>query len=316
MAIPSAVEKMEQDAEAALKESGISLVGEEPIEESKETIVDETKDETLESKEVASISKEDPTPKSDDSEYWKHKFEVLNGKYLAEVPRQAEEIRSLRDMVEGLKEKSEKKDEIIPEETPGSLSEFKEQFPDIYDAMLTMVDERTGKYKSEIDELRQELGKTTTITANTAQEKFEEKLSSKVEDWRELNTDPKFLDWLQEKDNYSGYKKMDLLRNAYSEGNVDRVALFFDTFKEKGGVSLNPTKINDSSKDLKGIASPDQRSKNGAKEIVQKKVHTREDIKKLSDDMRTLMTQGKYEAAEKIEKQLDEIMASSMSRAK
>lgn len=48
--------------------------------------------------------------------------------------------------------------------------------------------------------------------------------------WRQINDDPAFLEWLDRNDLLSGQKRLLLLRDAYSRGDVDRTAAFFRAF--------------------------------------------------------------------------------------
>ena len=48
--------------------------------------------------------------------------------------------------------------------------------------------------------------------------------------WRLLNKDQRFLDWLNQSDPFTGQVRMNVLRDAYNAGNVQRLKVVFGTF--------------------------------------------------------------------------------------
>lgn len=68
-------------------------------------------------------------------------------------------------------------------------------------------------------------------TANTAQNVFFSDLTSLVPDWKMLNNDPSFLQWLDQVDPFAGEAKLGLLQHAVSAGDATRAAKFFETYK-------------------------------------------------------------------------------------
>jgi len=48
--------------------------------------------------------------------------------------------------------------------------------------------------------------------------------------WRLLNNDPEFLAWLNQIDPFSGQLRMNLIREAYDQGDVGRVGQFFRSY--------------------------------------------------------------------------------------
>jgi hypothetical protein len=55
-------------------------------------------------------------------------------------------------------------------------------------------------------------------------------LDSEIAGWRELNTHPDFLAWLQNPDSYSGQLRANMLRAAFHNGNANIVRNFFQGF--------------------------------------------------------------------------------------
>ena len=68
------------------------------------------------------------------------------------------------------------------------------------------------------------------------------KLDHDVQDWREINKSPEFLDWLATRDPYAGDFRKNLLAQAFENGDADRVVAFFKGYKaERQAVTPAPT---------------------------------------------------------------------------
>lgn len=63
-------------------------------------------------------------------------------------------------------------------------------------------------------------------------QQFLTKLGKLVPDYQTIDTDPKFLKWMTEQDEYSGYPRELIFKRAHANGDVRRVAEFFQEFKE------------------------------------------------------------------------------------
>src|SRR5437764_4556084 len=48
--------------------------------------------------------------------------------------------------------------------------------------------------------------------------------------WRSINNDPRFIGWLNQRDELSGETRLELVRRAYRLGASDRVAHFFRSY--------------------------------------------------------------------------------------
>ena len=93
--------------------------------------------------------------------------------------------------------------------------------------------QEVAELKSQIAELRQQLGQTSQRIVESDRDKVLAKLDAEVEDWQDLNTSPEFLDWLNQKDAYSGVQRGKMLTEAFENNNADRVVAFFTGFKNE-----------------------------------------------------------------------------------
>lgn len=189
-----------------------------------------------------------PEPHKDDFE---QKYKVLQGKYNAEVPRLNGQLRSLKEdlnaALQRIQQLEKPKKEAAPEvqQTTESLiseeeiEDYGSDFMDLVGRKAQEIANRTvADLKQEISELNEQLNGVRTTVRQTDHERFMSQLDQKVENWRTINEDARFLNWLDEPDVYAGTERGRLLREAYQKGDVERVAAFFNGFlKENAAVS-------------------------------------------------------------------------------
>jgi hypothetical protein len=60
-------------------------------------------------------------------------------------------------------------------------------------------------------------------------------LDTAVPNWREVNQDPRWFDWLNSPEPYSGYRRQDLLNDATAKGDAGRVIVIFKGFIAAAG---------------------------------------------------------------------------------
>lgn len=84
--------------------------------------------------------------------------------------------------------------------------------------------------RAENEQLKRQLSQVGSRVAQTSQLTLEQQLDSHLPDWRQVNHDQNFLNWLALTDPYSGVRKQDLLTAAYNSGDAGRVLAFFNGF--------------------------------------------------------------------------------------
>ena len=195
--------------------------------------------------------KEEKSPRED----WKQKYYVLKGKYDAEVPRLHDDVKDLKSKVQELSSRPEPKQPDPKEEgvAPGfkymKEDEIEDYGPDFFDMVGRRAQEvAEQQFSPVIDGLRSEITELKTQLANTGQrvqhtetENFYAKLDRTVEDWREINSNPDFVDWLDtvipETD---GITRKQMLMKAFNAGDVSHVATFFKNWKSVSGQENAP----------------------------------------------------------------------------
>lgn len=78
------------------------------------------------------------------------------------------------------------------------------------------------------------------VQAQTAQERFYDALTARVADWRAVNGNPKFHDWLLDMDPLSGLQRQTLLMDAHNSLDVERVVNIFEMGKQALGITAAP----------------------------------------------------------------------------
>lgn len=96
--------------------------------------------------------------------------------------------------------------------TEEKIKRFREDFPDIAEAVIAAVDQVASTIRTETE------GKMRSMEERqieTARAKFTETLDKEIPGWKEIcRTDPRWPVWLSEKHPYSGETRLDLLRRA------------------------------------------------------------------------------------------------------
>jgi SepF-like predicted cell division protein (DUF552 family) len=192
-------------------------------------------------------------PKAGGDDVWKHKYDVLNGKYRAEVPRLHEDVRKLNmqladqnRQIQSLTDKLEEAKTRRPEPSM-SKAEMKKLISDAEiedygddmievmrkaakEALLPEVEqlrEENRLLREESDSLRQTVGNVTQTYSQNARDVVYTSLNEQVPEWKALNEDSLFLDWLSQEDTFAGRQRGELLTEAFEQNNAARVVAFF-----------------------------------------------------------------------------------------
>jgi hypothetical protein len=210
-------------------------------------------------------------PASPPQEGWEQKYKVLQGKYNAEVPRlqtkvrdQDEAIRQLREQLtatQNLLASLSAQRESAPAGDPPSArtpaqptrlvkdEEVREFGADLIDVMrrvvreeqaslLPEIDRRVAPVAQRVDQVAQAATSVAQRVAQSDQQTVLSMLDQQVPKWRELNEDQGFLEWLDQIDPFSGYKRGALLQQAYKAHDGPRVVAFFNGYlKEHAAVT-------------------------------------------------------------------------------
>lgn len=118
---------------------------------------------------------------------------------------------------------------------------------------------RLSNIEKSLNTVKTTAAQAAETAAVTAEDRFFAKLTEKVADWEVINTDPRFLDWLNEADVFSGVVRNKLLQQAYAAMDVERTAKFFLAYKAETGKSApasDGAKSDSAKVNLNTLASP------------------------------------------------------------
>lgn len=186
-----------------------------------------------------------PDAKLEDGETWEHKYKSVHGRLVRQNrinEEMQEQIRNLQNVIATLQSGSGetgKQGQSGPSDAEIAQSLLTpEEIADYGPDFLTVVGKKAREelapilkqYQDHIANLEAQLGNVAQVTAQTQTDKMKATMDSQLPDWRKLNTDPAFLDWLSLPDPYSGVIRHDMLKAAYSQGDAPRTLAFFKGF--------------------------------------------------------------------------------------
>jgi|GEM_PF-2370319 len=166
---------------------------------------------------------------------WEQKYKVLKGKYDKEVPRLSKEIKMLKREKEELMNRLSMLEQAVmymnqtkqqqpqPQAEDEDIVKLKSEYPEVYNAVSKLMSRKFGEIEPKLNEIKQE-----ATTGN-----FYARLDALAPNWRTLNTDPDFLDWLNEpSQEVPTMTRHKLMMTAFQQGDASTVAHFFNTYEK------------------------------------------------------------------------------------
>jgi len=169
---------------------------------------------------------------------WEHRFNSMKGRHdkaQDSIKQMAEQINNLQNVLATVNSapaptrnsELQFNNLLSPEE----VSEYGEEFLGVVgkkaqEATTPLVHE----LRQEIDALKQQVGRVGGSIAQNARETMFAQLDGTNMPWREINKDPRFLQWLALPDTYSGVIRHNLLKAAWERNDTPRAAAFFQGF--------------------------------------------------------------------------------------
>ena len=231
---------------------------------------------------------EQPAGAAPESDAWEKRYNILKGKYDAEVPRQARQIKELKgelaDM-RGLLAKLNEQKPAASTDAPKPVNStrlLKQQEIDDYGEELIGVIHRGAQeafnpeiaaLKEEISQLKSQLGGVSQTLHSSQRDTVLDILTREVPDWKTLNEDELFLSWLDQVETFSGEPRQALLDRAFKSGDAARVVAFFKGYLNENAALQPPPKdepppARNTSVKLDGMVAPGKPK--GASDSAQK----------------------------------------------
>lgn len=180
------------------------------------------------------------TTTTDDDQSWEHKYKSIHGRYVRtqeQIRSMAEQITNLQNVIATMQATAPVAPVVAPELAAERLVTDSE-VADYGEDLLKVVGKKAREelapvinaYKAEIEGLKKKLEGFSGFVQQDSHQKLLSTLDTKLPNWREMNTDQQFLDWLSLPDPYSGAIRHDMLKAAYAQGDASRVLAFFNGF--------------------------------------------------------------------------------------
>lgn len=173
-----------------------------------------------------------------DEETWAHKYRSIKGRFdraQEQMRDMAEQITNLQNVIATMQTAPSNLE--IPELQAERLiteDEARDYGEDFLKVVGKKAKEELGpiikQYEAKIAELERRLTGVNSVVQKDNQQKLLDTLDDKLPEWRELNTNDEFLDWLRLPDPFSGAIRHEMLKAAYAQGNASRVLAFFNGF--------------------------------------------------------------------------------------
>lgn len=187
-----------------------------------------------------------PTPQQIQGDEWANRYNAMRGrlgaetkKFNAAIATKDQQILDLHNKLSQLSDEVVKSNQLLgqlnrqpqqPQEPPKPLitaEDLERHGEDTVDfvqrAAWAAVSPEIQRVHDENTKLQQELSRSRKAAMNA-------ELTREVPNWREINTDKRFLQWLRKPNIYTGRTNKELLDAAAGAADAPRVAAFFKGF--------------------------------------------------------------------------------------
>lgn len=248
---------------------------------------------------------------------WRDKFFVLQGKYNAEVPRMAAQIRSLLSKTEALeaanaelRQKVEAAPQAPAKPDPDEARLVEEYGPAIVQTIERIADrkaaERVAPLQGKLDETEAERkARQQREEADRKAAAFQEAVVDLVPDWEAIDALPAFHAYLAEPGS-DGRSRQDALMAAANSFDAAGAARIFLAFKRTpAGVSATGTKPPPKTDRLEHLRVPDATGRDRGN-TAGKKVWTKAEMTAFYKDLALGKFANDPERAKQIERDIDD----------
>jgi hypothetical protein len=178
-------------------------------------------------------------PVTNADENWEHRYNSMKGRFereQTETRRLAGEISNLHRLLSemqasGAGAQSSADTQFERLVTPEEENDYGKEFLNVMGKKAKEeLTPEIAQLKAHISQLESRLQGVTGAVVQDAREKMYSTLDNSVPTWRDINSNPEFLSWLNLPDAYSGAIRKELLNAAFNRNDANRVAAFFKGF--------------------------------------------------------------------------------------
>ena len=271
----------------------------------------------------APVPAPEPTPdeqgEGNQAEDWQQKYQTLQGMYNADVPRLTAQNQELAGRITQMEQLIATMQVAQPVPTPEPqttlTAEEVDEYGESIDIMRKVSEEAAGSVRQQLTELQQtvrqmqgavlpRVEQIASQQAQTVEQNFWADLTNLVPNWRDINGNEDFQNWLLETDPLSGLTRQTYLDDAQRIMDPSRVASFFESWLQLSGTATAQPNRTAATSELEKQVTPGRSRNTGAPQGKEQKTYTPRDITKFFADVRTGKFKGKEEERDKIERDI------------
>lgn len=255
----------------------------------------------------------EPATREEDTAYWKKRFETVQGKLDAEMPRLFEQLRNQGETIKQLSTQLQTKEQQeapspAATETLVTQTDIDAFGDDLIDAMRRTAREEVGKViaveraalEQRFGAVETQVGEVGQQVVKTAVDTFWGDVAKLVPDWPVVDKNPAWISWLDTSPEYAETSYRELAAQAIQKGSPQKIAKLVDTWKketEQAPPPEIPPVDTSRSSELERQVAPS--TVTGTTLPVSRKTYTRQDYETLYD-VRNVARYGEKKAAEMI----------------
>lgn len=266
-----------------------------------------------------SASNEQRRPDTKEEETFEKRYKTLQGMYNADTTRLRAENQQINQRVAQLEQllASLSESAAKPQQTATKLVTEKdiEEYGDSIEVMRRVTEESLSARDNRIAELEQMIRQMQTSViprveqvahkqAVSSEQMFWSELTAAVPNWRDINADQNFLNWLMEVDPLTGMSRQTYLEDAQRNLDTRRVVNFFTAWQGNVGQSVAQSPRDAVASELDRQVAPGRSRGGGAPSKDQSKTYAPKDIQKFFDDVRKGVYRGKEAERDRIERDI------------
>jgi hypothetical protein len=173
---------------------------------------------------------------------WERKYNAMKGRFdhaNNQLHQLSQQVAGLQNVISTLQQPQAPQEQTTAQQVQQVESmltqEEREQYGDEFLGVVAKkAHEIVGPLKRELEEkikrLDSQVGNVNQHVDTVAKDRMFASLDKQVPDWRDVNNDPNFVQWLQLPDAYTGAIRHNLLKAAFNQNDSGRVAAFFNGF--------------------------------------------------------------------------------------
>jgi hypothetical protein len=252
---------------------------------------------------------------------WEARYRTLQGKYDREIPQLRGQVGNLESLLATMRTVSPPAAPPTPLATQIPEEDVTAYGPELIDSARRWA---AAELAPTVQDLRNQIEQLKGQQAKSAVEKTQDRVKIALDRdpelapyWEQLDTDPNFIRWLQEIDEYSGVSRQVMLNHAYASGDAIRTGRFFKRYLHEhtvipqsgngAGPQTPPPNgyVEAGSVDLTNFAAPGRTPNatpgTGAPE---QRIWARHDIQAFYDDRTKGRYRGREEYADRLERDI------------